>query len=86
MWPVADRRGRPAKIMGMGWRHNGDKHPEAIRAEQEKFMLMLANVTDFAFIFMDTEGHVTRWSHSAERIFGYWEDERWHLRKDSSRF
>ncbi|WP_230973813.1 PAS domain S-box protein [Thermithiobacillus tepidarius DSM 3134] len=122
MWPVVDGRGRPARIMGMGWRLDGDEHPEAIRAEQEKFLLMLANVTDFAFIFIDTEGHVTRWSHGAERIFGYREDEvvglpaaliftpedrergmpeaelgraitegraedeRWHLRKDGSRF
>lgn len=94
----------------------------ALRASEERFRMLLENVQDYAIVFLDTQGLVTRWSAGAETILGYQEaeiltkpssiiftpedleqgadkqeletavregraeDERWHVRKDGSRF
>lgn len=95
---------------------------EALRVSEERFRLLLENVKDYAILFLDTQGRVSRWSLGAERMLGYQEseilgqpgsiiftpedlqqgvdkqeletavtdgraeDERWHIRKDGSRF
>jgi PAS domain S-box-containing protein len=48
---------------------------EALRVSEERFRLLLENVTDYAIFFMDIEGRVIRWSLGAERILGYQEAE-----------
>lgn len=94
----------------------------ALRASEERFRMLLENVQDYAIVFLDNQGLVTRWSAGAECILGYQEaeiltkpssiiftpedleqgadkqeletavregraeDERWHVRKDGSRF
>jgi PAS domain S-box-containing protein len=95
---------------------------EALRVSEERFRLLLENVQDYAILFLDTHGRVSRWSLGAERMLGYQEaeilgqpssiiftpedlqqgvdqqelekavtdgraeDERWHIRKDGTRF
>jgi PAS domain S-box-containing protein len=95
---------------------------EALRVSEERFRLLLENVTDYAIFFLDTQARVIRWSLGAERMLGYQEpeilgkpssiiftpedlehgaeqqeletavtegraeNERWHIRKDGSRF
>jgi len=48
---------------------------KALRVSEERFRLLLENVTDYAIFFMDIEGRVIRWSLGAERILGYQEAE-----------
>ena len=90
--------------------------------EGELFRLLVENVQDYAIFVVDPEGLVRTWSHGAERLLGYREDEilgrsadlfftpedvrddiprlemraaresgrgeddRWHVRKDGTRF
>ena len=91
-------------------------------SEGELFRLLVENVVDYAIFVVDTDGLVRTWSHGAERLLGYTEDEilgrtadvfftpedvrddiprtemrqaldtgrgdddRWHVRKDGTRF
>ena len=91
-------------------------------SEGELFRLLVENVVDYAIFVIDPEGLVRTWSHGAERLLGYREDEilgraadvfftpedvrddiprlemrqaldtgrgdddRWHVRKDGTRF
>ncbi|HEY9611546.1 response regulator [Allocoleopsis sp.] len=48
---------------------------EALRVSEERFRLLLENVTDYAIFFLDTQARIIRWSLGAERIFGYQEPE-----------
>ncbi|HEY9881335.1 MAG TPA: response regulator, partial [Leptolyngbyaceae cyanobacterium] len=48
---------------------------EALRVSEERFRLLLENVTDYAIFFLDTHAHVIRWSLGAESILGYQEPE-----------
>ncbi|AFZ19689.1 response regulator [Allocoleopsis franciscana] len=48
---------------------------EALRVSEERFRLLLENVTDYAIFFLDTQARVIRWSLGAERILGYQEPE-----------
>lgn len=48
---------------------------EARRVSEERFRLLLENVTDYAIFFLDTQARVIRWSLGAERILGYQEPE-----------
>jgi len=90
--------------------------------EGELFRLLVENVVDYAIFVVDPEGLVRTWSHGAERLLGYTEedilgrtadvfftpedvrddiprterrealdtgrgdDDRWHVRKDGTRF
>jgi PAS domain S-box-containing protein len=114
------------KITGGSLTENTDLlDPDRARQDpslRASFDLFIDSVTDYAFITLDVENHVTGWNTGAERIFGYREseilghsgavfftpedrgrgeverelgtalregraeDERWHLRKDGSRF
>jgi PAS domain S-box-containing protein len=47
----------------------------AIRESEERFRLLVTNVTDYAIITLDIDGHVTSWNTGAERIKGYREQE-----------
>ncbi|MBD2740416.1 PAS domain S-box protein [Coleofasciculus sp. FACHB-1120] len=95
---------------------------EALRLNEERFLMLLENMKDYAIFFLDLEGCVIKWGAGAERILGYQEaeilgksgsiiftpedrdrgddekelgkalregraeNERWHVRKDGSRF
>jgi PAS domain S-box-containing protein len=48
---------------------------EALRISEERFRLLLENVTDYAIFFLDTQACVIRWSLGAESILGYQEPE-----------
>jgi PAS domain S-box-containing protein len=41
----------------------------------EPFRLMIENLTDYAIIMLDTDGHIVTWNSGAERIQGYPADE-----------
>ena len=42
-----------------------------LKESEERFRLMVSNVTDYAIIMLDPEGHVTSWNAGAARIKGY---------------
>ena len=48
---------------------------EELRLKEERFRLMVENVTDYVTIMLDPEGNVLNWNRVAERIKGYQEDE-----------
>lgn len=48
---------------------------EALRVSEERFRLLLENVTDYAIFFLDTQGKFIRWSVGGERLLGYQEAE-----------
>lgn len=48
---------------------------EALRASEERFRQMVANVVDYAILMLDPEGRVIGWNAGAERIMGYRADE-----------
>ena len=44
-------------------------------ADAELFRLLVENVTDYAIILLDPQGHIVHWNPGAERIIGYGADE-----------
>jgi len=48
---------------------------EALRRSEERFRLLVQNVTDYAIYMLDTDGHVASWNAGAERFKGYRQDE-----------
>lgn len=92
----------------------------ALRASEERHRLILRGVPEYAILVLDQEGRFVNWSGSAERVFGYTQqealgrhlelvyppeeqasvrrelpleensvggaEERWHQRKDGTRF
>jgi len=48
---------------------------EALRQSEERFRLLVSEVTDYAILMLDPEGHIASWSAGAERIKGYKRDE-----------
>lgn len=42
-----------------------------IKESEERFRLLVSNVTDYAIITLDSEGLITSWNTGAERIKGY---------------
>src|SRR4029453_12299697 len=44
---------------------------QVLRESEEKFRLLVAEVRDYAILFLDPEGHVMTWNAGAERIKGY---------------
>jgi two-component system, chemotaxis family, CheB/CheR fusion protein len=47
----------------------------ALRLSEQRFRLLVRNVTDYAIIMFDSEGRVATWNLGAERIKGYTADE-----------
>ena len=48
---------------------------EELRRSEERFMLLVDSVTDYAIYVLDPEGRVTTWNAGAERMTGYTGDE-----------
>ena len=48
---------------------------EELRLKEERFRLMVENVTDYVTIMLDPDGNVLNWNRMAERIKGYQERE-----------
>jgi two-component system, chemotaxis family, CheB/CheR fusion protein len=46
-----------------------------LRASEERFRLLIANVKDYAIFALDPEGRVASWNRGAERIKGYSAEE-----------
>ena len=44
---------------------------EALRVSEERFRLLVQNVSDYGIFMLDPEGHVRSWNDGAERINGY---------------
>jgi len=44
---------------------------EALRQSEERFRLLVSEVTDYAILMLDPEGHIANWNAGAERIKGY---------------
>jgi signal transduction histidine kinase len=70
---------------------------EALKESEERFERLVEAAKDYAIFMTDADGRVSTWNEGAERLFGYGEmetartegraeDERWHVRKDGSRF
>ena len=49
----------------------GEGSPADVLESEGIFRLLVDNVDDYAIILLDPEGHVARWSPSAERLKGY---------------
>jgi PAS domain S-box-containing protein len=47
------------------------KAEEALRQSEERFRLLVSEVTDYAILMLDPEGVVASWNAGAERIKGY---------------
>ena len=48
---------------------------EVIRANEERFRLLVENVKDYAIYMLDPTGHIASWNAGAERITGYLAEE-----------
>jgi PAS domain S-box-containing protein len=48
---------------------------EALRQSEERFRLLVSEVTDYAILMLDPEGRIASWNAGAERIKGYKRDE-----------
>jgi PAS domain S-box-containing protein len=48
---------------------------EALRQSEERFRLLVSEVTDYAILVLDPEGRIASWNAGAERIKGYKRDE-----------
>jgi PAS domain S-box-containing protein len=44
---------------------------EALRQSEERFRLLVSEVTDYAILMLDPEGRIASWNAGAERIKGY---------------
>jgi len=48
---------------------------KSLRQSEERFRLMVSEVTDYAILMLDPEGRIASWNAGAERIKGYRSDE-----------
>src|SRR5207245_8517115 len=48
---------------------------ETLRQSEERFRLLVSEVTDYAILMLDPEGRIASWNAGAERIKGYKRDE-----------
>src|SRR6266849_1546622 len=51
------------------------KAEEALRQSEERFRLLVSEVTNYAILMLDPEGRIASWNEGAERIKGYRSDE-----------
>ena len=51
------------------------KAEEVLRQSEERFRLLVSEVTDYAILMLDPEGIIASWNAGAERIKGYRSDE-----------
>jgi PAS domain S-box-containing protein len=51
------------------------RHAASLRATEERFRSLLANVRDYAIVMLDAGGRVVSWNEGARRITGWEEDE-----------
>jgi PAS domain S-box-containing protein len=51
------------------------RHEEDLRQSEERFRVLVENVTDYALFMLDVNGQVASWNAGAERIKGYRADE-----------
>lgn len=49
--------------------------PEKLRASEERYQRMIAEVQDYAIILLDVDGNIQNWNLGAEQIKGYKADE-----------
>ena len=54
---------------------NSGSKTSALTDIAKPFRLMIENLTDYAIIMLDTDGHIVTWNSGAERIQGYPADE-----------
>src|ERR1017187_7116470 len=48
---------------------------EALRADLERFQMMIGSVKDYAILMLDTGGYIVSWNDGAEQIHGYAQTE-----------
>src|SRR6266550_2143442 len=51
------------------------KAEKALQQSEERFRLLVSEVTDYAILMLDPEGHIASWNAGAERIKGYQSQE-----------
>ena len=51
------------------------KVEEVLRQSEERFRLLVSDVTDYAILMLDPEGRIASWNAGAERIKGYRSEE-----------
>src|SRR5204863_1679436 len=51
------------------------KAEKAVRQSEERFRLLVTEVTDYAILMLDPEGRIASWNAGAERIKGYRSEE-----------
>src|SRR5437879_37389 len=47
----------------------------ALRGSEDRLRLLDEGLQEYAIILLDAQGNISSWSHGAERVFGYREDE-----------
>src|SRR5579884_3269183 len=52
-----------------------ERAEQALRASEEQFQHLVADVQDYAIFLLDTQGQVATWNAGAERIKGYRPEE-----------
>jgi PAS domain S-box-containing protein len=48
-----------------------EEHPEKLRASEERYHKMVAEVKDYAILMLDVDGNIENWNLGAEHIKGY---------------
>src|SRR5258705_4723969 len=51
------------------------RHEDVMRESEERFRLLVENVSDYSIILLNPEGYVSSWNVGARRIQGYTADE-----------